>query len=620
MSHWFVATDTAGHSFKIRRIQIDQIVSSKEREQLREDLRKLAARLPALRGRFFEQFVGLEEGSEGLDLVRVWVETRDFADRQLSPERGLATGELAEVAAALDEAHGLGFVHGALKPSVILWTGDHVVVSEFLVDRALYRFAVETDPFGEARFYESPEQIQERGESGTSDQFALAAIAYLWLTGQRPFEADNVPTLHYRICKEPPQSPQKLNPRLSETASEALLRGLAKRPEDRFPTCSAFVAALARAQGLEIPRVLATAVEARGLPQKDPVIAPPLGTATVPTTRKETAEPVAAEPVHAEPFPVPSFGRARNATTRRRQTTEIRKSSAGRKLTGAFLAGLLAAGGIWLWWARTPTPLPWQGATDNVPLLSESELKAPDAANLERGLAPPAGERGTKAANSSVTRTDGTAQLRTDQSSGARPRSGGTTSSANATASPGRGAGDRGRSSTSTFATTGKVATAISHASQTDGARSIGAPAAPPVQRPGPSEIHMVSSPPGARMILDGDPSRTCTAPCSVDAAAGRHTLTATIPGYAVARRIFNMPDDQEISVDLQPNAGLLLVTSEPSGAIVTIDGRDAGRTPASLRLSAGQHHLVLILSGNLRAEDTVNISPEQLTSRTYRW
>lgn len=132
-------------------------------------------------------------------------------------------------------------------------------------------------------------------------------------------------------------------------------------------------------------------------------------------------------------------------------------------------------------------------------------------------------------------------------------------------------------------------------------------------------EVQITTAPSGVHVILDGDQSLACTSPCSMELSPGRHTLSATGPGLGIEKRIFNVPEDRQIVVNLQQNAGMLLVTSEPSGAWVQVDGMDAGRTPASLRLSVGQHHLV-VLNGKLRAEDTVNISREQVASRTYRW
>lgn len=611
MSQWFVATDSTGAFFKIRRIPIDR-VNTRERDQLRDGIRRLSSRLPALKGPSIERFAGLEESIESLDLAYLWIETREYSSTQVPRVAADAIADLTEVAAALDEAHRLGIVHGALRPASLSRAANHVVVSEFLVERAIYRFALLEEPLMEGRFFESPEQIQETGESGASDQFALAAIAYVWLTGCRPFEADKVPTLHYRICKEQPPPAQTLNSFLTEATSDVLLKGLAKRPEDRFHNCAEFVSALRKAQGLEFATAAAGTANAGEPDEGNSAGKAAAVVVAVPIAEQTPAEPHTAEPIPTKPStteaPIfsalggPTAGGPRGATTRRRQNTEVRKGSAGRWLKVAFLAGLIAALCIWLWRTWSPTPQLVQQAADpregpTFPAPSEDELKAPEAGGIERGHSSPG-------------------STTTGQKSPPVGQNRGRTGLVGRDALAGKGSpAERG-------ALPGGIGPATRAA--TTGGHSSPSPAPPSPEvvspsKPGPMEVQITTTPSGVHVILDGDQSLACTSPCSMELSPGRHTLSATGPGLGIEKRIFNIPEDRQIIVNLQQNAGMLLVTSEPSGAWVQVDGMDAGRTPASLRLSVGQHHLV-VLNGKLRAEDTVNISREQVASRTYRW
>ncbi|HWE31261.1 MAG TPA: PEGA domain-containing protein, partial [Polyangia bacterium] len=64
----------------------------------------------------------------------------------------------------------------------------------------------------------------------------------------------------------------------------------------------------------------------------------------------------------------------------------------------------------------------------------------------------------------------------------------------------------------------------------------------------------------------------------------------------------------QLIEVDTKPT---LTVTSDPTGALVTVDGTGYGKTPLTLReLSAGTHQIVLSLTGRLSATRTVELRP----------
>ena len=131
--------------------------------------------------------------------------------------------------------------------------------------------------------------------------------------------------------------------------------------------------------------------------------------------------------------------------------------------------------------------------------------------------------------------------------------------------------------------------------------------------------MRLLSVPPGAEIEVDDSPDLDCKAPCTLDLPRGRHTLVAGLPNAAEARRIFNVPEDREVTVILQSRMGTLLVSSTPSGALVLVDGVDRGNTPADLRLSPGRHRLTVI-NGSRRADETVQIESDQMVARSYRW
>jgi serine/threonine protein kinase len=64
------------------------------------------------------------------------------------------------------------------------------------------------------------------------------------LTGEKPFFAEEIPALLYRIAHEPPPSAHALNPTLGWPVDVVLKRALEKGPAARYSTCAEFVAAL----------------------------------------------------------------------------------------------------------------------------------------------------------------------------------------------------------------------------------------------------------------------------------------------------------------------------------------------------------------------------------------
>jgi TolA-binding protein len=174
-----------------------------------------------------------------------------LADRMKSgaqtPARAL--GWLDQAAASLDAAHRNGVVHRDVKPSnLLLDSRGSVHVGDFGIARAagLDSNTLTGTILGTAG-YLAPEQAQGEPVTAAADRYALAVVAYELLTGARPF-AKATPTAEALAHVRDPVPPASLrNPALPRTVDRVFELGLAKRPEARYPTCAAFVAALRHA-------------------------------------------------------------------------------------------------------------------------------------------------------------------------------------------------------------------------------------------------------------------------------------------------------------------------------------------------------------------------------------
>jgi len=175
-------------------------------------------------------------------------------------EAMLATGDtsahaqflriLREAASALDAAHLAGIVHRDVKPgNILLDESGRVKIADFGIARMTTGGATLTAPSIGATAgtlaYMSPEQVRGDKLDGRSDQFALGVLAYQMFTGQLPFQAETWIAQSFKILNEPHIPARSINPNIPETVEQALSIALQKNPLQRFPTCSAFVEALA---------------------------------------------------------------------------------------------------------------------------------------------------------------------------------------------------------------------------------------------------------------------------------------------------------------------------------------------------------------------------------------
>jgi hypothetical protein len=181
----------------------------------------------------------------------------------------LAISWLSAVAAALDHAHSKGILHRDVKPGNVLMDAQG---RPLLADFGLARSAeissglTATGTVLGTPLYMAPEQAMGHTLDGRADQYALAVIAFELLAGRVPFSAESpLAVLHQHVSAPPPPLSTVL-PGTAASVDAVLFRGLAKKPEDRFASCSAFVAALGAA--LAVPGAAATVPQAVHAPSQ----------------------------------------------------------------------------------------------------------------------------------------------------------------------------------------------------------------------------------------------------------------------------------------------------------------------------------------------------------------
>jgi eukaryotic-like serine/threonine-protein kinase len=151
------------------------------------------------------------------------------------------------VGRALDYAHRRGVVHRDVKPGNVLVDREGwVIVSDFGIAKvAQQRSLTMTGSFVGTPTYMSPEQcVAQKELTGASDQYALGIVAYELMTGRPPFFADSPSGLLVAHLQDKPPHLGEACPECPPAVAEAIMRMLAKKPEERWPSMREAVAAI----------------------------------------------------------------------------------------------------------------------------------------------------------------------------------------------------------------------------------------------------------------------------------------------------------------------------------------------------------------------------------------
>jgi eukaryotic-like serine/threonine-protein kinase len=158
----------------------------------------------------------------------------------LPPREALAV--LAQAAAGLSYAHHAQVIHRDIKPSNLMATDSGIVkIMDFGIARM--RGSQHLTRAGQAfltPLYASPEQIRGEEVDERSDLYSLAIVVYEMLAGRPPFTADTDYALSMAHLETPPPPLAGRVPGLDPRTEAALLKALAKRPEERFASVEEF--------------------------------------------------------------------------------------------------------------------------------------------------------------------------------------------------------------------------------------------------------------------------------------------------------------------------------------------------------------------------------------------
>lgn len=240
----------------IKTIYLNEIQEDHERQFLKERLYREAQSAGILSHPNIVTIYQIGELDDLTYIVMEFVEGRNLAQMLRSPDKPsveLLLSIFDQTAAGLDHAHAQGVVHRDIKPANIIVRSDGVAkITDFGVAKITSQTVTRTGMTLGTPHYMAPEQIQGKAVDGRADQYALGVVIYEIFTGHKPFKADTITALIFKIVTDG-VDPKRDNPNLSDGVSNVLKKALAKEVSERYPSCQAMVQAFRAAVGLPSP-------------------------------------------------------------------------------------------------------------------------------------------------------------------------------------------------------------------------------------------------------------------------------------------------------------------------------------------------------------------------------
>src|SRR5262249_20371069 len=165
-------------------------------------------------------------------------------------ERACEIGQ--RIAEALGYAHQHGVIHRDIKPANILLTSretygiERPKIADFGVAKMAEGSTTMTGQLLGTPAFMPPEQFTGGPIDGRADIFSLGVVLYWMATGEQPFPGESLTAVSYKVVHTEPISPRKLNPWLPMELDNAIMKCLAKSPDERYQTAEELAQHLGR--------------------------------------------------------------------------------------------------------------------------------------------------------------------------------------------------------------------------------------------------------------------------------------------------------------------------------------------------------------------------------------
>jgi len=154
-------------------------------------------------------------------------------------------GIVRQMAEGLHYAHQRNVIHRDVKPANIIVTGGDIPkITDFGLARLADSSLTMSGTVLGTPNYMAPEQVKGDKVDARSDLFSLTVVFYEMLTGQKPFGAESITSVIYKVVNDDPVSPSELANDLPESVDVFVKKGMAKKSDQRFQNGVEFIEGL----------------------------------------------------------------------------------------------------------------------------------------------------------------------------------------------------------------------------------------------------------------------------------------------------------------------------------------------------------------------------------------
>jgi serine/threonine-protein kinase len=494
--------------------------------------------------------------------------------RVLSPQQVVDFG--GQICAGLDYAHSRGVVHRDIKPANIMITPTGAVkIMDFGIAKAGGGMTSTGQVLGTPN-YMSPEQVKGRAVDGRSDIFSTGVVLYEALTGEKPFDGQNVTTIIYKIVNEMPISPRALDATVHPGLSLVILKALAKSPDERYQSGTDLAQDLTNYKTLGVAggdsQVMSAATYVGGadtLISAEPLTVTSLrestGVAAPPDTsaHRATAQvPAAAAAKLAPESPAPPIALQKTPSSAKSGTGMSRPLKLALTWTPLFLITIFAG----LYFVRKSSQQPQPVAPQVVEEQAKLPERMPEVPPLPAQMTPAADEGDQASAPSSAA-----VQPPSPEEAAKLSR-------------------EEKRKSAAEKAAAAKAA-------------QVG-------------DLYVTSTPSGAKVTIDGRHEQAWVTPfTAAKLPVGAKIVVIAKEGFANKELRTEVVVGKATTLDAQlaQSVGMINVRSTPAGADIILDDKPTGKTtPSLLVVPPGEHMVRVTKQGFESASSTLKVSESQ--------